>query len=328
MVRVVVNEEKDNDWDYEGSVGIVWAFDAFDSVLGSSDIKPKGRIKAGGKADIEIHQFLGSTRDAQYIDIIASDDEICISYIQVSSFDDNKAPYVWLGDVGRACGQSWEYGTKSVTGGDSAAYNPSCVWMDQDHGEDINKKLQTDTITNRQMKINLLSYSGIGAKNGTVLTDLDHICGSTIFSYDMDDPIEGRTPRGPYYADNGKFMPDNGNANKKRAAEATSISPRSRKARPQSAKMAERLWVNSRHGQSAIELCNSPTSRGSDFVSVDEGVFCDMSTKTLHPLCSAKKTVGCFDLDADKLQLHRRGGAKLQQRGKSVRQYKKISYAD
>lgn len=45
---------------------------------------------------------------------------------------------------------------------------------------------------------------------------------------------------------------------------------------------------------SAIELCDSPTSWGSSFFSIKEGVFCDMSTKTKVPLCKAGETEGCF----------------------------------
>ncbi|KAG0274693.1 hypothetical protein BGZ96_004139 [Linnemannia gamsii] len=45
---------------------------------------------------------------------------------------------------------------------------------------------------------------------------------------------------------------------------------------------------------SAIDLCDSPTSWGSSFFSIEEGVFCDMSTKTKIPLCKAGETKGCF----------------------------------
>ncbi|KAK3805736.1 MAG: hypothetical protein J3R72DRAFT_112228 [Linnemannia gamsii] len=45
---------------------------------------------------------------------------------------------------------------------------------------------------------------------------------------------------------------------------------------------------------SAIELCDSPTSWGSSFFSIEEGVFCDMSTKTKVPLCKTGETKGCF----------------------------------
>lgn len=45
---------------------------------------------------------------------------------------------------------------------------------------------------------------------------------------------------------------------------------------------------------SAIELCDSPTSWGSSFLSLDEGILCDMSTKTKIPICKVGETVGCF----------------------------------
>ncbi|KAF9368795.1 hypothetical protein CPB97_004240, partial [Podila verticillata] len=45
---------------------------------------------------------------------------------------------------------------------------------------------------------------------------------------------------------------------------------------------------------SAIELCDSPTSWGSSFLSIDEDIFCDMSTKTKIPICKVGETDGCF----------------------------------
>lgn len=63
-------------------------------------------------------------------------------------------------------------------------------------------------------------------------------------------------------------------------------------------------------------------------MSVDEGLFCDMETKTLHPLCGEDKKTGCFDLEAGKMQLRRRDGVKMRPRSPAVKQYKKIVYAD
>lgn len=48
--------------------------------------------------------------------------------------------------------------------------------------------------------------------------------------------------------------------------------------------------VASAHEQhSAREVCGSGTSRGPDFVSLKEGFFCDMETKTLWPLCAEEE---------------------------------------
>lgn len=46
-----------------------------------------------------------------------------------------------------------------------------------------------------------------------------------------------------------------------------------------------RLVKSSIPNQSAVELCESATSFGPDFVNVVEGMYCDMSTKTALPLC-------------------------------------------
>lgn len=47
----------------------------------------------------------------------------------------------------------------------------------------------------------------------------------------------------------------------------------------------------------ATSLCESETSRGPDFVSLTEGKFCDMETKTLWPICKDKVDDDCFDND-------------------------------
>ncbi|KAH6689858.1 hypothetical protein F5X68DRAFT_189578 [Plectosphaerella plurivora] len=41
--------------------------------------------------------------------------------------------------------------------------------------------------------------------------------------------------------------------------------------------------------RSAIELCSSPFSHGPDFVSVREGMYCDMHEKRLWKLCTRKE---------------------------------------
>ena len=47
----------------------------------------------------------------------------------------------------------------------------------------------------------------------------------------------------------------------------------------------------------ATSLCESDTSRGPDFVSLAEGKFCDMETKTLWSICKGQKDEDCFDND-------------------------------
>ena len=56
---------------------------------------------------------------------------------------------------------------------------------------------------------------------------------------------------------------------------------------------------------SGRELCESETSRGPDFVSKHERIFCDMDTKTAFPLCDDELGIetGCFRLETHTLVL-------------------------
>ncbi|KAF9176942.1 hypothetical protein BGZ51_009321 [Haplosporangium sp. Z 767] len=48
-------------------------------------------------------------------------------------------------------------------------------------------------------------------------------------------------------------------------------------------------------GEGAIALCDSPTSWGISMLSLKEGIFCDMVTKTKVPICNRRKKEGCFN---------------------------------
>ena len=216
-------------------------------------------------------------------------------------------PLTWTGDVGAACGQAWEYG--GMTHGElknGQKYAPKCVWMDTDHGDDID--VDPTYITNRQMKIDMLAYGTDAAEK-----DLDYYCGSTIFTWQHDDPIAERPPEG-------YLVPAVIHPPTKRSLYNVTQGSRPR---PRNQRSAERLIVSSRPSQSARFLCDSPTSRGSDFVSVAEGLFCDMETKTLYPVCSPSSVSACFDLDASNPHLRKAGP--VGRRALAMMRYKRIS---
>lgn len=166
--------------------------------------------------------------------------------------------------------------------------------------------------TTRQMKINMFAY-GAWARNET----LDYRCGATIFSQDDKDPIEEPTPRGPT---------TQSRTSEKRASYAHPT--QDKLSRKRSPKSASELVVNSRPDQSAIELCNSPTSRGSDFVSADEGLFCDMESKTLYPLCSTEVKSHCFEVQYQRLEMIKREDLGIQARGFPFRSYERFVRVD
>lgn len=71
-----------------------------------------------------------------------------------------------------------------------------------------------------------------------------------------------------------------------------------------SSRLARQLVVSSKRSHSASEVCDSDTSYGPDFVSVEEGVFCSMSQKKKFPICgheSDSTAETCFDLDTKSL---------------------------
>jgi hypothetical protein len=82
--------------------------------------------------------------------------------------------------------------------------------------------------------------------------------------------------------------------------------PQAKKKR--SLKPHNRLVVSSNARHSAVELCESQTSWGPDFVSSEEGIFCDMDTHTTWPLCTSDcDTSDCVNMDVEKRSIVRRG---------------------
>ncbi|KAL7941110.1 hypothetical protein V8C42DRAFT_348974 [Trichoderma barbatum] len=74
-----------------------------------------------------------------------------------------------------------------------------------------------------------------------------------------------------------------------------------------------RLVISSIESHNATQLCLSETSRGPDFVSTAEGVFCDMATRELMPLCSQGIEENCFHTDSGTQLLRRNETAPTKQ---------------
>lgn len=81
-------------------------------------------------------------------------------------------------------------------------------------------------------------------------------------------------------------------------------------------------------GHSAVEVCQSPTSTGPDYVNVNEGMFCRLADRTLFPVCShvshldGSAASECFDVDSTRIvsqktirTRYRRTGRKVAQGG-------------
>ena len=62
-----------------------------------------------------------------------------------------------------------------------------------------------------------------------------------------------------------------------------------------------RLVITSDVNQRAADICADAASLGPDLFNVVEGQFCQMSSKTLYPVCDAAVTDNCFNGDTQKL---------------------------
>jgi hypothetical protein len=62
--------------------------------------------------------------------------------------------------------------------------------------------------------------------------------------------------------------------------------------------------IKSQHKHhSAKQLCESNTSWGPDFISLAEGLYCDMDQKKTWPTCNDMKQRACFDVTVDRMRL-------------------------
>lgn len=57
------------------------------------------------------------------------------------------------------------------------------------------------------------------------------------------------------------------------------------------------LVIDDLPSHTAHGLCESATSAGPSFVNPEHGYFCDMQTKTIHPICQGQNSTICFDME-------------------------------
>lgn len=64
-------------------------------------------------------------------------------------------------------------------------------------------------------------------------------------------------------------------------------------------KWGDILIIDDAPAHTAHSLCQSPNSAGPSFLNEEEGYYCDMHSKTLHPVCKKEKEQDkvCFDTE-------------------------------
>ncbi len=306
VVRIAAGLSSDESDTTSGNQPGVALYDIMGRKVGSVGGK-KDRIKDGSFIDIKVPFAKGvGTKPAEYISVAnGGDDALCIAYIAITQPDGtNKA---WYGDIAKACGADW-YHSLLKTGDDD--YQPSCIWIDRDRSNGLRfqglglhfndfaatEERATQLNENRDLMCNAAPRFRMYENFG----DKDHI---PFFNPPLDLEAKTLTDGDPgAVMDKSRWhLPEEGpNVNKALIDQE----PSHKKLRRQShatavfgeASSSSVVIISTSPNHSAKELCESETSRGFDFVSSTENLFCDMESKKLWPVCDTTTTSACFDM--------------------------------
>lgn len=244
-----------------------------------------------GKIDVE-HENQGV-----YTLFSANDDAICIAWVTTTWSDERGGnKYAVAGDFGRECGATWYHSGMYPT--EDSDYQPDCFWIDA-NGDAPKTGFQ----------VRWPAYSGINWDPDENDTDPQTFCNNIDFGVrDEEDP-------------NTITYPTDGKVKTKTKRSGSAL-------RRRAAWAAEQLVVSDTKAHSAKKLCESETSMGPDFAHEEEGLFCDMGTKTLYEFCKEDTEGSCYDAENQTLATKGPGGAKLKAVGtayKNVRDWRRSS---
>ncbi|KAL6721303.1 hypothetical protein ACLMJK_000405 [Lecanora helva] len=277
----------------DGTSPAILAFNENKEFIGQSE-KTNFHIPSGAFHDIVVRQPAGPGQQPTYLQICAHNDAVCVAYVsQTWPSGDRRG---WLGDFARACGYPWYY-SNIIVGMEH--HKPDCAWIDQDH---------TNDIFTSALQIHMEDFV-----NHTALDpqEIAPYCKypSMVFRKDHDYPLNKHR----------FYFPESARIPRSSKMKALWTSPRDgytgwafgpgpqknsrRDSSPPNPSRAFTHLVSSSHDKhSAQKLCESEASRGPDFVSWSEGIFCDMKAKTHWPLCENDKVeTDCYHWDTHSL---------------------------
>jgi hypothetical protein len=275
------------------------------------------KIGPGGMCEKIIEQPTFGVR-AGYIGVSNNDDATCIAWISVEQSDETKGGGAWTGDIGYMCGQAWYNSVepagklKEGTEYTGPPYVPKCTWIDGDH---------TNTIENAALKFDVMAYG----ENVPDTANAD-ACAPTIYAADSA-PIAGKSFLPSF------DLPSTLVCGYRSQLVWTNLlntslpglpGKRSIHHRQRPHWMQDQLIMSNYTSQPAEQLCTSETSWGPDFIGHD-GNFCDMSAKTLIPLCSTRDVDGCVEVDEEQGTLVKRMNVARRSANVVHKSYGKIS---
>lgn len=282
--------------DFGGAFPAISIWNAQGARLGQYMPKKNRKIKAGTSDVATVYENEGAAGQPEYLQLTTvNNDAICVTHVVASG---NGVSWTWLGDIGYTCGGDW-YPSTSKDGTDN--YQPKCIWIDADH---------SDGLHHIAMSMHMPDFNGDSALSDEYDAHKDNLCDSKARFM-----LWGQLPVNPgynsippmfkpalQYADNGtdkdfKALFKPGRVNKRDIQPITNSTGNS----DGSINRPGHVVISDYKAHCAEDVCNSKTSRGPSFVSTQDGMYCDMSTKTIHPLCSSAVKYGCFDINTQEL---------------------------
>ncbi|KAF1976715.1 hypothetical protein BU23DRAFT_565404 [Bimuria novae-zelandiae CBS 107.79] len=288
-------EKPDDPNRYITTVRVTAGLDGADSLMIPGG-RPHRLMSAGGRLDSMIHYNLngdvlgvGSSvhriGDGAFIDFKSpsSDgsqpvttefrgtfDNICIATLTTTWPDDSK--FGWTGDWASICGLPFYYSGIIMPNGKS----PWCMWLTN------NSPFPNGDPRTPPGAIKITWHDFL-SKDGTFPSreDAKKLCGNSLKAYTGSfEEISLPTPYEVMEWNGGKDF----DVDKRGASSHMGRSD-------------NRLVISSRSDQNATALCEKSHSYGPDFISLEEGIYCNMETRETLPLCSSSITGDCFDVD-------------------------------
>ena len=311
IVRIGAGLWMDESASTSGDKPSVHLYDVMGRSIGSMGGTKHSKILDGDFMDISVpfDDDVGK-KPTEYLSIAnGGKDALCIAYIAITQPDGTKK--AWYGDIAKSCGADW-YHSQLKTGDDD--YQPACISIDRDRSNGLRFQglgmhiIDFAATQERAEQYNenddLMCKAAPRLRMYTDMSDEDPI---PFFSPPLEYNSTGEVDVDPRIVmDKSHWsLPNEGPNIKKSVVDADQAPIPSRRLlrrqqRPQKgvqqpSSFDDKLILSDSKHHSAKMLCESLTSVGPDFVSLDEHLFCDMHIKKIWPLCGAGNTTGCFD---------------------------------
>ncbi|KAI9147427.1 hypothetical protein HJFPF1_12447 [Paramyrothecium foliicola] len=267
-----------------GQVPLISLFAENGQSLGTWKGKGKWKVDDGSFMEVKVRHRKESTKQSTYMTLSGRNDAICIAYITNTWPDDSK--YAWTGDWAQLCEPysedplPWYYSNIYI---DNENYSPHCMWIGND-----NKTYPTG------LQLHFMDFLAVESEHGNMTAEqktalTKELCTNGYSFVAHREPDYKKLHLG--YA---KGVVGTHNRTK-------TIEPRDEPGMATNLGFADKLVRDNGTVHSARSLCDSRSSLGPDFVNIGEGLFCDMDTHELWPVCREGGEDKCFNVGSNQL---------------------------